>query len=413
MLFRCFYLLTSGAFLVCSAITATACSQPGTITASYAWAPNVTVAVGIFGFPKPQDVQNSLDNWNWALTNQGYTCAAATFDSTISSSGYSLSITYGHINTGTSGSVIRGLTDRDSFDVNNRLQTADTTINNNVTDDTTITQVVTHEIGHTFALTDCPLCGVNSTVMETGDTMPSINGQISPVAPTNCDLAAISVAGFYPCGGGGIASGGGGAPSDCTYGYDPTTFDCYYTPIIISLDGKHPELTNAQNGVMMSTFLGSTKLQMAWTPPNVTSEGWLALDRDGNGLIGSLSELFGNFTPQPKGDPQTYNGFRALAVFDRRDAGGNEDGRISEQDAIFSRLRIWIDRNHDGVSQPDELLTLKEAGVVSISLDYHESRHSDQYGNRYRYRSAIEGDRDLFPWTYDVILTSIQNGKAH
>ncbi len=78
--------------------------------------------------------------------------------------------------------------------------------------------------------------------------------------------------------------------------------------------------------------------------------GYLALDKNGDGVINDGSELFGTAS----GD-----GFADLAAHDK---DGN--GWIDEADAIFSRLRIWV-RNADGTSR---LLTLKEAGVGAICL---------------------------------------------
>lgn len=110
-------------------------------------------------------------------------------------------------------------------------------------------------------------------------------------------------------------------------------------------------------------------------------------------------------SPQPASLER--NGFVALAVFDSRAAGGNRDGQIDSRDAIFISLRLWQDVNHNGKSEPSELHRLDTLGLRAISLDYHDSRRTDRYGNRFRYKAKIEHQRNatISRWAWDVIPT--------
>ena len=53
---------------------------------------------------------------------------------------------------------------------------------------------------------------------------------------------------------------------------------------------------------------------------------------------------------------------------DRTTHDTNHDGVMDAYDDVFNHLQVWIDRNHDGMSQSTELHTLKEVGVQSIQL---------------------------------------------
>ncbi len=81
-----------------------------------------------------------------------------------------------------------------------------------------------------------------------------------------------------------------------------------------------------------------------------TGSGYLALDKNGDGIINDGSELFGT---------KSGNGFADLAAYDM---DGN--GWIDENDEIWSRLKIWCEEP-DGTSK---LYTLAEKGLGAICL---------------------------------------------
>jgi hypothetical protein len=151
-------------------------------------------------------------------------------------------------------------------------------------------------------------------------------------------------------------------------------------------------------------------IQMGWTAKDSDNE-FLALPGT-DGLVHNGKQLFGNFTFQPPSDVR--NGFAALAVYDDPKNGGNGDGIIDSRDAIFSSLRLWIDANHDGVSQPGELHTLASMGVNSISLNYHADERHDQYGNGFRYRAKVNPGEatDTGRMAYDVFFVRLPSTSA-
>lgn len=222
------------------------------------------------------------------------------------------------------------------------------------------------------------------------------------------------------------AGGGGGVqPNPCLNGatISPSGAGAFTTgpgpsvnptcsPIIIDTEGEGFHLTSAADGVKFDIAGDGHPVQIAWTAIG-SRNAFLALDR-GDGTISSGKDLFGNFTIQ---DASRHpNGFLALAEFDEPDQGGNGDGIIDERDAVFSKLRLWIDENHDGIAQSNELHALPELGIYSLSLQFFESKRVDQYGNAFRYKAQVnpgkkrdQRDRteagEVGRWAYDVFFT--------
>lgn len=86
--------------------------------------------------------------------------------------------------------------------------------------------------------------------------------------------------------------------------------------------------------------------------------GFLALDKNEDGIINDGSELFGT---------KSGDGFRDLSEYD-----DDKNGWIDENDAIFSKLKIWT-KDKDG---KDYLLDLKQADVGAIYLGNADTQFS-------------------------------------
>ena len=129
-------------------------------------------------------------------------------------------------------------------------------------------------------------------------------------------------------------------------------------PIVVDLDGDGIELTSVEDGVHFDITGTGKPVQTAWIKGG---DAFLARDINGNGKIDSGLELFGD-------QWGAKNGFEELKKLD-----SNNDGFIGPEDKYYQQLILWRD-NGDGVSTSDELLTLQQAGIERIALNYKNTK---------------------------------------
>ncbi len=116
-------------------------------------------------------------------------------------------------------------------------------------------------------------------------------------------------------------------------------------PLIINIDSKYAGLSDVKFKFDLDNDGKKEDISFAGE-----GSGFLALDKNGNGVIDNGSELFGT---------ASGNGFADLAAY-------YEDGNywIDENDSIYSQLKVWT---KDKVGN-DRLIDLKEADVGAIYL---------------------------------------------
>lgn len=381
------------------------CSQvvPPSMGANTAWAQGAHVEVTMTGFSASQQtaIQNVLANWSGA-GNSGVTFVVVT--NTTGDNPYLL------FSNATPSDPNRQGETSGQGNGSNRTN-AFVSINPGITNMTAFSQTVSHEIGHTFGLNDCGTCPANSSAM-TNNVCCGLNATGGSVSPTACDHRGVNNNGYSayqppPCQPSGPPPSTAVCPN-ASWNRTLCQWDCRPSPIVIDIDGNGFDLTNAENGVNFDIDNNGVRNRIAWTSAN-SDDAWLALDRNGNGRIDSGAELFGNFTAQPPPPSgKEKNGFLALAEFDTRKNGGNQDDQIDRRDAIFHGLRLWRDVNHNGISERSELFTLSELGVAVIELDYRESKRFDVHGNWFKYRARVidvQGAQ-IGRWAWDVFLVT-------
>ncbi|MGN6666025.1 MAG: putative Ig domain-containing protein [Trinickia sp.] len=144
-----------------------------------------------------------------------------------------------------------------------------------------------------------------------------------------------------------------------------TTVNTYVDPVLLDLTGTGVHMTSISDGVLFDTDHSGTLKRTGWAD---SKTGMLVVD-DGSGQIKDVSQMFSEYyggnagTNGGPGQAPFKDGFAALASEDK-----NGDGVIDKNDPIWSKLRVWVDANHDGKTDAGELKTLDELGITQINV---------------------------------------------
>jgi Ca2+-binding RTX toxin-like protein len=140
-------------------------------------------------------------------------------------------------------------------------------------------------------------------------------------------------------------------------------------PVVLDLDGDGVELVSSKKARARFDMNGDGSLDdTGWTG---RGDGFLVIDRDGDGRISGPSELsFLGEKPGAKSD------LDALSALD-----SNRDGKIDSADARFGELKVWLDGNGNGVTDAGELKSLSDHGIAAIGLSSAANRQTVKVGD--------------------------------
>lgn len=127
-------------------------------------------------------------------------------------------------------------------------------------------------------------------------------------------------------------------------------------PVVLDLDGNGVDLiSTADSSVIFDMDGNGLHDPTGWVG---AGDGFLALDRNGDGAISTGAEI--SFMQDV---PNATSDLEGLAAYD-----SNANGYFDQSDARFDEFRVWQDANQDGVSQAEELRSLADHEISAINL---------------------------------------------
>ncbi|MDN7562290.1 beta strand repeat-containing protein, partial [Burkholderia orbicola] len=135
-------------------------------------------------------------------------------------------------------------------------------------------------------------------------------------------------------------------PGGCPDGIDP---------IILNLNGDEVQTTAlAGSSTYFDMLNNGQKIQTAW---GTAGEGYLVYDPNDP-----------NYTTAVTQDSQMVGGFGALQSLAQQ-VDGSGHGTLTQADALWQDLKVWVDTTGSGQFQSGQLMSLDQLGITSLNLD--------------------------------------------
>lgn len=169
-------------------------------------------------------------------------------------------------------------------------------------------------------------------------------------------------------------------------------------PLVLDLDDDGLDLVSIdRSNASFDANANGNAQTVGWVGPR---DGILVLDKNGNGIVDSAAEWFGQKFTVSGTPPANQDGFKALATLANAGAtvlsAATSRVNAATGKRYFDELQVWVDADQDGETDAGELRSLASLGVTSINL------------NPQAVNSTVNGNTILTKASY-----STADGKLH
>lgn len=140
-------------------------------------------------------------------------------------------------------------------------------------------------------------------------------------------------------------------------------------PLVLDLNGDGVKLTSFADAPVLFDIDHDSTASKEITGWVSKEDGIVVMDLNGNGKIDGIHETMSEYfngtagTGGNAGEKKYANGFTALKSLD-----SNSDNQFTSADTAWSNVKVWVDADHDGVTDSGELKSLAALGITSINL---------------------------------------------